>query len=106
MTLITAEEFHEKMLELLTDWDHHHQGSSRNAELDIIRDIQRNVAEAAAAVICPGCADGPPRAWDRWANDGFGVWCHKVDDAGIGTECPAVEIWRLVGECPAPEVKP
>lgn len=45
--LTTAEEWHDKILELLTDWDHHHEGGSRDAELGVLRDIQRNALEAA-----------------------------------------------------------
>lgn len=97
-TLIAAEEWHEKMLTLLADWDYQHGDSSRGTELDVIRDIQRNAElhwlERAAKAACPTCVAGnTPRKYNN-------EWWH-------GTSiCPAMRVRQLIPKDPAPEVKP
>lgn len=64
--LKSAEEWHTKMLELLTDWDHQHKDGSREAELEILRDIQRNALEAAAKAVEVVPEANPVRRAARW----------------------------------------
>jgi hypothetical protein len=70
-----------------------------------VAEIQRNALAAAAKAVCLGCADGPPRFWDRWHDGGRGCWCHKLDADGLGAACKAVEIWKLIPQNPAPARK-
>jgi hypothetical protein len=92
--LIPAEKWHAKILELLTDWDHRREGSSRGTELDVLRDIQRNALEAAAKAVCTGCEHGEPLDAVPWSE------YHKSSTGRL--RCAALRIKRLIPGNPAP----